>query len=371
MDKTGRKLRLPYFELNKPFKEIDISEHDVLEIVGFEFPISSKGKIEIKEQRKLKEPLKIESMITKLELKHQIVFSPKEKIEANEFFKYTNYYRISIFIRYLNKDRSFTALKNIYEFDNFLSENIGNMIPPLEGYIGTSLAYVLTNEYEDIIKRLDKKGENLTPALVYLDKRIYRDEFIRNNSIDNTFSYIAKSLFDKQDRDLTIKHHVSFYDGWVPFWVLVEHITFGDLSTILRYLERNVKKTWIDYSFPNNNPSTIIEWLNTIRILRNTAAHCSRFYGSNFTYNPKINKEDLDLMYFEKEDERYRTTFKNTLFAGLIVLRRLYESLREADKIRWNNFIYEIELRLAKDENLSKSRLGFNNQWSETLKIVI
>ncbi|MBC2170645.1 Abi family protein [Listeria booriae] len=373
MDKTIKKLQLPFFKLKKPYKEILVSDYDVLEIQGFDFPLMPfvNGKIEIKDNRTLKKPISISDMILKLELEHEITFSTTEKIDATDFLKYTNYYRLSIFIKYLRDDKSFTALKKIYEFDSFLSENIGRLITPLEVYIRTSLAHVLTTEYETIIRDLGKLGDDVSPALVYLDKRIYKDKVIDNKSMQETFSYIARDLYDRQKSELSLAHHISYYGGWIPFWVLVEHTTFGQLGMIIGFLERKVRKRWAEYTFPGNKVKEIVEWINTIRILRNTSAHCSRFYGRNFTYNPTLNNEDLKLICFEDEDDAYKASFKNTLFAGLITLRALYKQLREDDKLKWNRFILEIDSKISKDKNLSKSDLGFNDQWIDALNIKI
>ncbi len=110
--------------------------------------------------------------------------------------------------------------------------------------------------------------------------------------------------------------------------------------------------------------------MNTIRILRNTPAHCSRFYGRNFTYNPFLNGEDLKAICYEKESDVFKNKFKNNFFAEIIVLKILYHNLSEEDHLKWNAFINELERRL-KSNNLDEIYLGFNNPWKDALQIKI
>lgn len=371
MNESENILKIPFFEMKKPFKKIDISKHDVLEIQGLNFPLlpSENSDIKVEEPKELKQPLTVKKMIEKLKEKYSISFSTEEEIEAKSFLKHINYYRLSIFIRYLREKRSFTDLKELYEFDAFIGENINMLIAPLEIYVRTSLSYVLTNDYLTIVSNLKKEGENIDSSLVYLDKRVYKNKYVVNKRVDEVISFIAKSLHDKQSRELSIAHHIKHYGGYIPFWVLVENITFGELLTLLNNFERQVKKHWIDNSFPGNKIKGFEEWLNTIRILRNTGAHCSRFYGRKFPYNPNLNDEDLSLIKYGNESDEFQKVFKNTFFAGIMTLKTLYIPLQENDRLKWNGFIRNLDHWITKSNNIDKSRLGFNEYWIEALNI--
>lgn len=373
MDKSDKTKRIHYYDFGKPFKKFDVKDFETVEIIGFDFPIKPQKDTKVFEEKELKPPITIKEMIAKLQKDYAINFSESEKDEAYVFLKHINYYRLSIFVRYLPKaNKTFTNLKEIYEFDAFLSRNISDLITPLEVYVRTSLAYVLTTKHKEILTAVgaESVSKEDIPALIYLDQRIYKEKALRQKNMQETFSYIAKSLYDKQKNELSILHHISYYGGWMPFWVLVEHITFGELIMIISYLERRIRKIWIDETFPNNKIKAIPGWLNTIRILRNTAAHCSRFYGRNFSYNPTLNDEDYELIHFYEHNGAYKNSFKNTFYAGILTLRNLYKDLRENDQDRWNVFVLEIEEWFDLNQCIDKSLLGFNDYWKEALLIL-
>src|SRR5699024_9880874 len=101
-------------------------------------------------------------------------------------------------------------------------------------------------------------------------------------------SSYASMILDKQDKDPSIKHHVEYYSGNIPFWVIVEHLTMGNIVTFLYNLDRSYRKNWVRSSGFSINDKWIIPWVETIQFLRNTCAHTARIYGRRFNYNPHI-----------------------------------------------------------------------------------
>lgn len=365
MSNTTRKI-FSSKDIKKPFKAHDVKEFEEIYIDGSKFPIRlTSSKLKIKGNKELKKPALIEEMVDNLKL-HNITFTKEEELEALNIFKTTNYYRVSVFSRYLDdEDHSFTRLLDLYKFDNFLRESINRLIPPIEIALKTSLSYYLAANYKKLINEPIKEE-----ALVYLDYSLFKREFVSNGKVDEMLAHFAEFLESKQDKDSSIQHHVEYYGGKIPVWVLVEHLTFGDVATFVTYIDRSIRKQWTRYFINGINDKWIIEWIKTIQFLRNSGAHCSRFYGKMLNYNPQFTQEDFNQFSDEiRIDQVKIDKLKHTFFAGLLTIRNFYLVLPEYEQEHWNIFLNKLVQRIDK-YSANLYRIGFPDNWYEILKIV-
>lgn len=185
-------------------------------------------------------------------------------------------------------------------------------------------------------------------------------------------SGFADLLTSKQEKDPVIKHHLLYYSGQIPMWVLVEFLTLGDIYTLIMYLDREYRKEWVRSTFNNVNDKWIVEWTKTIQLLRNTCAHNARLYGSRPPYNPFIPDYDV-----QKLPERYNQETKgndnvdklrHTIFAGILTMRQFYLSLSFFDKEKWNLFLLDLKL-IINEFDADLYRIGFPENWETVLKI--
>lgn len=175
--------------------------------------------------------------------------------------------------------------------------------------------------------------------MVYLDYSIFKKEYVNNGKCDEMLAHFAEFLESKKDKDPSIKHHVECYGGQIPVWVLVEHLTLGDIATFVTYLDRSIRKKWVRYFINDINDKWIIEWIKTIQFLRNSGAHCSRFYGKMFNYNPQFTERDFEQFPEElKNDQIKIDKTKHTFFAGLLTMKNFYLVLLKYEQERWNIF---------------------------------
>ena len=101
---------------------------------------------------------------------HEISMTQDEEKAAYRVLNEINYYRLSIFFRFLtSEDRSFSRVMELYYFDRFFRNNIELLINPIEEFLKTTLANHLTCK-----AALQNDGlDDLPPSLIYLDRRIF------------------------------------------------------------------------------------------------------------------------------------------------------------------------------------------------------
>lgn len=357
-----RVLKLSLSKINKPYTDISVKEYDLLHIDGSKFPLN--GFID---NEPLKMPMSIEDLVGRLR-SHDVIIQPEEEKMAKDFIFKTNYYKLSIFTRYLNTDKNLSALIDLYNFDKYLSESLFNLIAPIEIYLKASLANFLSTNYSEITKK--EKSEEIHPSLVYLDETIYKSKEVENKEVLRMLSNFSQMLEKKIGKDLTIDHHIKKYGGNIPIWVLVEHLTLGEFGVFLIKLDRPILKKWTEENIKSSWQKAINEWINTIRILRNSAAHNNRFYGRYFNFSPIIPDEYDDSFNYGKEiEDKEKQRIKNTLFAGFIIIKEFYNSLGNEDQKRWNEFLTTLKTKLEKNSTLNIRSMKFPENWYEVLII--
>lgn len=351
-------------EISKPYTEIDIRNYDKLYIEGFNFPLPDG-----KENNPLKPPLEREQLVDKLR-SHGVVIQPDEEELAKNFIFKTNYYKLSIFTRYLSSDLSFKSLIDLYNFDRFLSESLSTLVSQIEIYLKASLANFLSVNYSKYTKM--EEGERTFPSLAYLDLTLYKPGEVKNKEVHRLLSKFSQSLNSKRGKDLTIDHHIKNYGGNIPIWVLVEHLTLGEFSMLITKLNRVIVKDWIAQDVPLSWQKALSEWINTVRILRNACAHNNRMYATYFTYSPIIPESEKENFIFgEQITPKEKESIKSTLFAGLLIMKLFYHSLGEEEQERWNNFINRLNYEINTNDTIKIERMGFPLNWLELLTFVL
>lgn len=108
---------------------------------------------------------------------------------------------------------------------------------------------------------------------------------------------------------LIIKHHQQKYAGKMPLWVLVELLSFSNLSKLYSSMYNSEKQTIANAV--GTGCKTLENHLHCLSVLRNKCAHAARLY--NTTFNPPARLPSGFL--------RKNPTIKNdTLFAYILVL---------------------------------------------------
>lgn len=304
-------------------------------------------------QNSLKPYKTIDQLIDELCCKtdHALTFTDLEKEEAKEFFTYNNYYSFSIFRKMLPWDSqesfSFTQCRDLYNFDQFLREQLNRFTGAVELMVRATLVKSLCESY---------KG-SYDSGVFYLDKNIYVSRE-RARKVLNAFNRrISKS------KSLSVMHHKKKKQNCFPFWLLVEELTFGELFHFLSTLKNEYRAHWIEESFDKSYKSQFSSWVRTIQFLRNSCAHYSRIYGNFFmTSRPQLLKEDTRKAGIKKNDNA-------TLFANMLTLKNVLQYASQNTVDAWNEFLDNIELQLKHHQDIIfLGRMGFPSNWKECLR---
>lgn len=195
---------------------------------------------------------------------------------TNKYFLGTTFDDISM-LYFLDRELKFIFLKAILE---------------AEKHIKSITAYTLAEKYKD----------NPTD---YLSTDFYTyDSNSRNQSRDVTFLVNRfQKIISKYNRQLgnnPIKNHQRNHGG-IPFWVMVEHLTFGELKLVIKYLpaiQNTIAKRHYTFisekmaiqSFFTGN--VLLSFIENIFEIRNICAHDSRLLDfkckNNLVYFPTL-----------------------------------------------------------------------------------
>lgn len=128
-----------------------------------------------------------------------------------------NYYRLSsYFLPYKNSDDTYkigTRFDQVYRnylFDRKLRNMLSLLIENIEVMVKTRIAYYHSEKYG---------------PLGYLDENNYNSKF----KIDLLNEKLNKIL-EKMKKNPVIIHHKRKYEGKYPLWVIIEFLSFSDVS---------------------------------------------------------------------------------------------------------------------------------------------
>ncbi len=198
-------------------------------------------------------------------------------------------------------DASFDNIVSLYTFDDYLRIRFLHEIIRVEKKLKSLYSYSFCTLYGD--KQSD-----------YLNATNYNYEQYQDG-VNKLISTIQKNL-DHSEKYLYVNYNQQKY-GTVPFWVIIQTLTIGNISKIFFY-SRQELQSQVAREFENVYGNHLSAMLNVLSKFRNVCAHGERLY------NYKTKKSILDLPIHSKI-ENYNPTSKNDLFNVLICLKYLSE----------------------------------------------
>ena len=167
--------------------------------------------------------------------------------------------------RYYRNGTTFEELCAVYRFDESLRELTLRYLLHVERHIRSVLSYAFCNMFGD------SQSEYINPNHYDISTARKRAEVSKliNNYID--------PLLNGPTNYPYIEHHKSHY-GNVPLWVVMNALTFGNVSKMYAYSHSTVKST-VSREFEYINERQLQQILEVLTVYRNVCAHNERLFS--------------------------------------------------------------------------------------------
>lgn len=239
----------------------------------------------------------------------------------------------------------FEDILKLYQFDQELSVLIFSMISKIEVALRVRLVEALLTHGD---------------ALILQDSSIFKEKKMYWQNMSTIASEIARS------NDVFIKHNFDNHEGEVPVWAVVEVLSFGTLSKIIKNLKTGSGSSYsilaANYQYTSKkgnlvNPSQkmFASWVQGVSVLRNMCAHNSRIYNRTIHTTPEI----LDV------DKITPPPAHNGLYQILLAMKYLRSSDEE-----WAVFVDEFD-KLIQNNNsvISLTAMNLPTDWKSHLSV--
>ena len=240
---------------------------------------------------------------------------------------------------------NFEDILKLYHFDQNLSILIFSMISKIEVALRVRL-----------VEALLIHGD----ALILQDSSIFKEKKMYWQNMSTVASEIARS------NDVFIKHNFDKHEGEIPVWAVVEVLSFGTLSKIVKNLKTGNGSTYAvlasNYKYTSKKGNTVSpsqkmfsSWVQAVSVLRNICAHNSRIYNRTIHTTPEI----LDV------DKITPSPAHNGLYQILLAMKYLRSSDEE-----WKLFVDEIDKLFQNNSNvISLAAMNLPTDWKAHLSV--
>lgn len=254
--------------------------------------------------------------------------------------------------RIYQNNTAFEDVLALYRFDLALRELVFKYLCQIECKIRQLVSYTFCS----------KHGEQQS---AYLVPNNYNNS--RKNASD--ISYLIQILSYNANRNKEHKyvvHQRNVYHN-VPLWVLVNTLTYGQISKFYALLPFQMQSD-ISKEFPNVNEKELEKYLKILTLFRNVCAHNERLYS----FRIQIDFPDTvlhDKLEIPKKGNQYLLG-KRDLFGLLIAFRYL---LPKQDFLEFKRSFLRILNKYTKssrqiDEATLLSMMGFPSNWKDITK---
>ena len=188
---------------------------------------------------------------------------------------------------------------------------------------------------------------------------------IRNENI-HLISHLVKKLnFLRNNKSNSIIKHYSTTKDNIPFWIVINFFTFGEMSRFYLILENRVQNKIISHfrnlykneytNLPKLNNNFIKTFLRASSLFRNIAAHNERMY--DFSSKNIVNINNIIGITNNKKQKLF------TIYEGLklFLSKEEYESLTK--KLRELLRLLEFKLKDIIDINDILYKMDFPKDW--------
>lgn len=294
----------------------------------------------------LKAPLTFNKQIERLKT-HGISIANEEF--AKKILTEINYYRFTGYALQFRKaadnsdcieGTSFESIYDIYKFDEELRNLSRKYLEKVEIFFRTQISYFFSqmkctlppyNQHYDDRNYCNIKWFNEVKASFNDDKKYYEDS-------------------------LVFKHHKKNYSYQMPLWVIVEYLSFSNLSKLYNSMDITVKNKIA--AEVGTGSDMLSNHLHCLTVFRNKTAHAARLYNETFSPPARHNKSFL---------QQHPSMKNDSFFSYFIVLIKRLPT-QEEKKACADSFKSIIEK--YKKKSIDMSFVGIPDNYADILDII-
>ena len=274
-----------------------------------------------------------------------------DKDELIKYLKQVNYYRLSGYLYSFKSNDPKTLIEtykpgttleiiqNRYEFDRQLRLILMDAIDRIEITILRTLV-------------VEKNACKFGP-FGYVQKANYNPK-ITSSCHRKILSDILND--EKRSYEEFIKRYRSKYtsEKYLPLWMVVELMSFGQLFTFYQNQHLSVKKS-VANEF-KIFPPVLDSWLHTINYIRNACAHHVRLWNKPLPIKPKIPDKKHDINWYNPIKIN-----NDRIFVVLCIISYLMNLI--SPESRWEKKIISL---ISENPEIPIKNMGFPTNWLET-----
>lgn len=260
---------------------------------------------------------------------------------------YKHLFRIPLTKKY-KEGTTFEEIVALYEFDSELRELFFKYLLRIERHLRSLMSYYFCEKYGEL-------------QSTYLDINNF-------NNTRRTYKTVSRLISTLQRAVTTTDYiYINYYRntyGNIPLWVLINVLTFGNLSKMYQVLPQSLQSK-ICKDFGIINQRQMEQFLSVLTKFRNVCAHGERL----FTYRTMDNISDLPLhkkLSIPMNGIQYQYG-KKDLFAVVIAFRYLIPAKDfPAFKKKLSRLIDNASTSLTHmDDSELLERMGFPPNWKD------
>lgn len=251
---------------------------------------------------------------------------------------------------------SLEKVRKIYEFDRGLRMRVFDAIEMFEVALRFRVGHLLGQSHPFAHRDPEALHSEFTGFARSNDNLKY------SNWLDSNHADWLREVDREESRSQEgfVQHFKSKYGGPLPTWVVTEILSFGTLSSLYSGMDRADKERIaaafdVHNSVPSGDFSTLANWLNHIRYVRNVCAHHARLWNKNITTTLAVPSGIPELAHLEKDGTRTR------IYGTLAVLAYLLARTHPGTTWRSDILLYVSEGLLAAGQ--CHEAMGFPSGW--------
>lgn len=288
-----------------------------------------------------------------MEEKHLIVNDVKfamEKLHELGYFTLIGGYKAPFrdpMTRVYIENTTFEDIYALYQFDNQLRELFFQYLCQIEKRMHSLISYAFCEQYGEL--------QN-----AYLNPENYNYSIRNQNGVNKLIS-IMERLANRNINYEYLVYQRRLYHN-VPLWVLINTLTFGQLSKMYSFLPFHIQSK-ISRQFTRVNERELEQYLKVLVLYRNICAHNERLF-SHKVYSEIPNTILHQKLGIAQNGTQY-VYGKKDLFSVVIAFRYL---LPKEQFINFKHVLTkQIEKYLSQSQRISESKLlelmGFPQNW--------